>query len=255
MIVKPLQRARAFLQPKRGFEPFGTDYQAGMTGVGASENGIDLRLPGQWVDDTWADATSGAGIYYNVNRWAEQQTGRYIKTDPLGADGGGSYYYLYALGNPLVKADPLGLKIVSIAPDLKPYVHCALKYGPPEFREAYHHFDDPWWTGWKIRFQRPERLHAMEIPPKVPRGHRSESLPPGLIPRLFPGEFLIEPPNPGSDACQQVVRALLHEMIERYYSETHRSAHLTGLEIGAPHEFALQHDDPSHVCDNCCPLP
>ena len=34
-----------------GFQPFGTDYQAGMTGVGASENGIDLRLPGQWVSD------------------------------------------------------------------------------------------------------------------------------------------------------------------------------------------------------------
>ncbi len=43
--------------------------------AGASENGIDLRLPGQWVDPIWADATSGAGIYNNAWRFLKPQTG------------------------------------------------------------------------------------------------------------------------------------------------------------------------------------
>ncbi len=72
-----------------GFEPFGNDYQAGITGVGASKNGIPLRLPGQWVDDVWADATSGAGIYYSPWRSLEPQTGRYTRVDPLSPGGSG----------------------------------------------------------------------------------------------------------------------------------------------------------------------
>jgi RHS repeat-associated protein len=92
-----------------GFRPFGTDYQAG-TGNGASENGIPLRLPGQWVDDTWADATSGAGVYYNVWRWLEPQTARYTRTDPFATRP--RWPYLYAEQNPLGKLDPLGLYTV-----------------------------------------------------------------------------------------------------------------------------------------------
>ncbi len=68
-----------------GFQPFGTDYQAG-TMAGASENGIDLRLPGQWENPTWADATSGAGVYYNVWRWYAPDDGRYTRPDPLSPD-------------------------------------------------------------------------------------------------------------------------------------------------------------------------
>ena len=93
---------------KGSFEPFGTDYQAGMTGVGASENGIDLRLPGQWVDDTWADATSGAGVYYNVWRWYAPDVGRYTRPDPLGINVDDYNVYSYAVENPLLFDDPLG---------------------------------------------------------------------------------------------------------------------------------------------------
>ena len=95
----------------RGFEPFGTDYQAG-TGNGASDYGIPLRLPGQWVDDTWLDATSGAGVYYSPWRYLETQTGRYLRPDPLGARnerGIASQPYGYASLNPLSLVDPLGL--------------------------------------------------------------------------------------------------------------------------------------------------
>ncbi len=69
-----------------GFEPFGTDYQAG-TGNGASDNGIPLRLPGQWEDGTWADSTSGAGLYYNVYRWYAPDIGHYTRPDPLNLGG------------------------------------------------------------------------------------------------------------------------------------------------------------------------
>ena len=63
-------------------ETFGNDYQAG-TGNGASGYGIPLRLAGQSVDDTSADATSGAGGYYNVRRWREPATGRFTRREQV----------------------------------------------------------------------------------------------------------------------------------------------------------------------------
>jgi len=119
-----------------GFEPFGRDWQAGLPD-GASENGIYLRLPGQWDDGTWGDATSGAGVYQNVWRWYQPATGRYTRPDPihlgilesatrpqnLPLDALDAYYlailrtgnpvhehpYLYGARNPLLYYDPLGL--------------------------------------------------------------------------------------------------------------------------------------------------
>jgi RHS repeat-associated protein len=93
-----------------GFEPFGRDYQAG-TPAGALENGVYLRLPGQWEDSTWADATSGAGIAYNVHRWYAPAVGRYTRLDPLGLRSLLNLY-LYAEGNPLRYIDPLGLRSI-----------------------------------------------------------------------------------------------------------------------------------------------
>ncbi len=91
-----------------GFRPFGTDYQAG-TGNGASDDGIPLRLPGQWVSDVWADATSGAGVHYNVWRWYSPNIGRYTRPDPLALNHPQEDAYLYARANPLIELDPLGL--------------------------------------------------------------------------------------------------------------------------------------------------
>ena len=91
-----------------GLEPFGRDHQAG-TPAGALESGLFLRLPGQWEDSTWTDATSGAGIAYNVARWIEPQTGRYTRPDPAGRLGE-LHPYLYARGNPVLISDFLGLK-------------------------------------------------------------------------------------------------------------------------------------------------
>jgi RHS repeat-associated protein len=93
-----------------GLEPFGRDYKAG-TPAGASESGIYLRLPGQWFDPAWADATSGAGIYQNVNRWYEVGVGRYTRADPWGVDQpeGMVHLYIYAENRPLILVDPEGL--------------------------------------------------------------------------------------------------------------------------------------------------
>jgi RHS repeat-associated protein len=91
-----------------GFEPFGRDYQQG-TPAGALESGVFLRLPGQWEDTSWQDASSGAGIYYNVHRWYQPEIGRYTRPDPLGLVGDEDNPYTYAKGGPLSRIDPLGL--------------------------------------------------------------------------------------------------------------------------------------------------
>ncbi|MEM7049572.1 MAG: RHS repeat-associated core domain-containing protein [Acidobacteriota bacterium] len=90
-----------------GFEPFGNDWQAG-TVAGASENGVFLRLPGQWVDSAWGGASEGAKVFYNLYRWYENSTGRYAKVDPLGFEGGPNPY-VYSRANPLASLDPTGL--------------------------------------------------------------------------------------------------------------------------------------------------
>jgi len=92
-----------------GFEPFGKDF------TNASAKGIFLRLPGQWVHSVWGDASLGGELYYNVNRWYENQTARYVAPDPAslsGLLGPSQNQYFYANQNPLIFADPLGLYTV-----------------------------------------------------------------------------------------------------------------------------------------------
>jgi RHS repeat-associated protein len=89
-----------------GFEPFGRDYQAG-TPAGALESQVYLRLPGQWQDTSWQDASSGAGIYYNVHRWYAPGTGTYTRPDPARLLGISDY--VYALGDPISISDSSGL--------------------------------------------------------------------------------------------------------------------------------------------------
>jgi RHS repeat-associated protein len=97
-----------------GFEPFGTDWRAGAPD-GAQENGVFLRLPGQWLDETWANASLGAGVHFNVHRWYEFATARYSRTDPVGLpqpedfDDSFLNLFTYAASNPLLQIDPSGL--------------------------------------------------------------------------------------------------------------------------------------------------
>ena len=123
-------------------EPFGRDPRAGLP-AGALANGVFLRFPGQWEDETWQDVTMGAEMYYNVHRWYAPGIGSYTRPDPLGVvdqvffsftPAGGSqaslrHLYGYAVQNPLVLIDPLGLKARTCCKPiagglLSPFNHC-----------------------------------------------------------------------------------------------------------------------------------
>jgi RHS repeat-associated protein len=60
-----------------------------------------LRLPGQYFD-------AETGLHYNYQRDYDPALGRYIQADPIGLVGGANRYG-YVGGNPLIRADPLGL--------------------------------------------------------------------------------------------------------------------------------------------------
>jgi len=92
-----------------GFEPFGRDWQEG-TANDALTKGIPLRLPGQWDDPAWTEATLGADLFYNVHRWYEPQTGRYASFDPhpQGRTARTSIF-AYADQRPVRFNDPFGL--------------------------------------------------------------------------------------------------------------------------------------------------
>ncbi|GKT26111.1 RHS repeat-associated core domain-containing protein [Acidovorax sp. SUPP3334] len=62
---------------------------------------FDLRYPGQ----VWDEETQ---LAYNLNRYYDQVSGRYIQADPIGLDGGWNRF-AYVGGNPLNSTDPLGL--------------------------------------------------------------------------------------------------------------------------------------------------
>jgi RHS repeat-associated protein len=83
-----------------GFEPFGTDWNGGQTA------GVFLRFPGQWEDEVWKSGHST----YNLHRWYSSTTGSYFSSDPIKRYSAQTRdYYRYALNNPNVYYDPLGL--------------------------------------------------------------------------------------------------------------------------------------------------
>ena len=85
-----------------GFEPFGADY------AGASDAGIFLRLPGQWIDGTWDGEATIEPLYYNVHRWHQHRIAKYTRPDPIN-DRSIQNQYAYVDQRPLNYLDPLGL--------------------------------------------------------------------------------------------------------------------------------------------------
>jgi RHS repeat-associated protein len=61
-----------------------------------------LRFPGQYYD-------AETGLHYNYFRDYDPKVGRYVQSDPIGIAGGRNVY-IYALGNPALLIDPLGLR-------------------------------------------------------------------------------------------------------------------------------------------------
>jgi RHS repeat-associated protein len=87
-----------------GFEPFGKDF----TTPTAQQSKVFLRLPGQWDDAVWDSSGLGSGLYYNLNRWYEPASSRYLVPDPVD-QGRRVSVYAYALSRPTRLKDPLGL--------------------------------------------------------------------------------------------------------------------------------------------------
>lgn len=61
---------------------------------------MPLRFPGQYFDPE-------TGLHYNVHRYYDPHTGRYISADPLGLAPSANHYAY--VSNPFTMADPLGL--------------------------------------------------------------------------------------------------------------------------------------------------
>ena len=63
----------------------------------------NIRFPGQYYDVE-------SGLNYNYHRYYDSGTGRYLREDPIGIQGGMNHLYVYAMNSPANSIDPLGLK-------------------------------------------------------------------------------------------------------------------------------------------------
>lgn len=89
----------------------GVEAALGTRATGFPESGgTFLRLPGQWDDPTFTSAGVPGGLYYNVHRWYQPDTGRYTRRDPVGITELDPHPYAYVNANPLRFTDPLGLR-------------------------------------------------------------------------------------------------------------------------------------------------
>jgi RHS repeat-associated protein len=76
------------------YDPFG---KANVTSAAIENN---LRFPGQYYDQE-------TGLHYNLNRYYDPSTGRYLTPDPIGLEGGINLF-VYAANNPVNLSDPTG---------------------------------------------------------------------------------------------------------------------------------------------------
>jgi RHS repeat-associated protein len=79
------------------YDPFG-----GLVTLSGTEVN-NFRFPGQYFD-------SETGLHYNWHRYYDPETGRYLRPDPIGLEGGMNLY-MYVNGNPVSWIDLRGLDV------------------------------------------------------------------------------------------------------------------------------------------------
>jgi len=90
------------LAAKNGAKSWEAMYEAfGKATVTSSSVTNNLRFPGQYAD-------AETGFHYNFHRTYDDQIGRYIKSDPIGKEGGINLFG-YSSGSPIMHSDPRGL--------------------------------------------------------------------------------------------------------------------------------------------------
>jgi len=99
--------------------------QPGATGLQSYAEPVqfELRYPGQqWDGET--------NLAYNLHRYYDASTGRYVQVDPIGLEGGWNRFG-YVEGNPLGDVDPEGLRGLSSPIDQMPIGHGGGAVMPP----------------------------------------------------------------------------------------------------------------------------
>jgi RHS repeat-associated protein len=120
----------------------------GEAAVVSSGYQYNLRFPGQYYD-------AETGLYYNINRYYDPTTGRYIQSDPLGVLAGPSTYS-YVANNPLEDKDPSGaflfpgqppVRVVGGTADEQVQVQAALDqvWSTPRGQQMLDQIDGPWY--------------------------------------------------------------------------------------------------------------
>ena len=114
------------------YDPFGKSQ------VSLDTVGLNIRFPGQYYDQE-------TGLHYNYFRYYDPLAGRYITSDPVGLNGGLNTF-AYAMGNPLLFIDPLGLAIEGRwVQKPTPFVSDArVEFGRGNARRP-----DDWWKIWE----------------------------------------------------------------------------------------------------------
>jgi RHS repeat-associated protein len=74
---------------------------------------LNLRFPGQYFDVE-------TGLVYNNRRTYDPTTGRFLKPNPFGFNGGIGLY-VYGLNDPLMYIDPTGLAVPGAPPPVGPF--------------------------------------------------------------------------------------------------------------------------------------